>query len=352
MNYQKKDYHRIIRKTLWIFLSTVVFLLSCGESAEEKARRNAEEQHRLAQEDSAALKIGVMPTLDCLPLYVAKEYGLIDSSKADIRLKYFTAQMDCDTAISRKRVDLTISDVVRVERMRRNGIALDYYSSTNTDWELIANKRDSIEDIAQLEGRMVAMTRFSATDMLSSVALDSVNLTDNKVFRVQINDVNIRFQMLRNNEMNALWLTEPYAAAAKAEQHNVLMTSGDKGLQLGVIAIRDDIKKDSLRQVQIDILTRAYNAATDSINTMGIKHFSDVIAKYYHVSLSILSFLSDSISFHHVSAPKEVNINIAKKWLDVNDRPLDVDIKSGEMLRPDITNKDESIVDSKKMTSK
>ena len=53
-------------------------------------------QQRIQQqrEDSAALKIAVMPTLDCLPLFVAKETDLFDKDVSDIRLKMFTAQMD------------------------------------------------------------------------------------------------------------------------------------------------------------------------------------------------------------------------------------------------------------------
>ena len=38
------------------------------------------------KEDSLAFKVGVLPTLDCLPMYVAKEQCLFDTAKADIRL--------------------------------------------------------------------------------------------------------------------------------------------------------------------------------------------------------------------------------------------------------------------------
>ena len=51
---------------------------------------------------------------------------------------------------------------------------------------------------------MIAMTRHSATDYLSTLVIDSVK-TKYDVYRVQINDLNIRLRMLLNNEMDAAW---------------------------------------------------------------------------------------------------------------------------------------------------
>ena len=46
---------------------------------------------------------------------------------------------------------------------------------------------------------MIAITRYSATDYLATLAIDSVH-PKYDVYRVQINDVNIRLKMLLNNE--------------------------------------------------------------------------------------------------------------------------------------------------------
>ena len=55
-----------------IFLLAVIVLLSaCGQSYEEKVRLSRAERARLAQEEAAALKVAVLPTLDCMPVYLA-----------------------------------------------------------------------------------------------------------------------------------------------------------------------------------------------------------------------------------------------------------------------------------------
>ena len=73
-------------KRLLTGLMAALVILSCGQSYEETKRLSREQRRKQAREDSAALKIAVMPTLDCLPIYVAKERQLFDTD-VDIRLK-------------------------------------------------------------------------------------------------------------------------------------------------------------------------------------------------------------------------------------------------------------------------
>ena len=82
-----------------LLLLLVSMLIACGPSYEESRRIGKAEKDRLRREDSLALKVGVLPTLDCLPFYVAKEYCLFDSFKADVRLKTYRKQIDCDEAL-------------------------------------------------------------------------------------------------------------------------------------------------------------------------------------------------------------------------------------------------------------
>ena len=173
-------------------------IVGCGQSYEETKRQSRAQRLRLMREDSAALKIAVMPTLDCLPLFVAKERQLFDTA-VDIRLKYFTAQMDCDTAIMNHRVEGTITDLVRAERMKKLGTDLQYFTATNAYWVLLSNRQQRMTGLKNLEDKMVAMTRYSVTDLLSELAVDSAQLQPEQVFRVQVNDVTVRMKMLENN---------------------------------------------------------------------------------------------------------------------------------------------------------
>ena len=135
INENKMKYIRIFT----VVVTGLLMLVSCGQSYEETKRLTRAQRLKLAREDSAALKIAVMPTLDCLPLYIAKDHQLFDTV-VDIRLKRFTAQMDCDTAMLRGRVEGMVTDLVRAERITQLGTPLRYLASTNAYWLLISNR--------------------------------------------------------------------------------------------------------------------------------------------------------------------------------------------------------------------
>ena len=111
-----------MRKIVLLFAS-ILLLAGCGQSYKDSKELSRQQRLKLWREDSAALKIAVMPWVDCLPVFVAKDHQLFDTA-VDIRLKQFTAQMDVDTAFQRGRVEGGFTDLVRAERMMKEGLPL------------------------------------------------------------------------------------------------------------------------------------------------------------------------------------------------------------------------------------
>lgn len=294
-------------KSFFICIIFAALAISCGKSYDEQKRLSRAERARLHRQDSLALKIAVVPTLDCLPIYVAKERVLYDTVRLDLRLRYFTAQMDCDTAIAGRSVEGMVSDLVRTERLKREGTPLQYVSATNINWYLFTNRKARIKKLDQLGDKMVAMTRYSATDFLTDAALEGVK-TSSVVFRIQVNDVFVRQAMLLNNEMDAMWLAEPQATVARLNGHASIYDSQKKGLKLGVMAFRDDAMKDKRRKAQIELFKKAYNAACDSLNKYGIPHYYELLNKYYKLDERYVKALPKT-RFEHINKPRLKDID-------------------------------------------
>ena len=313
-------------KRLILGITLIGLLAGCGMSYEETKRLKQEQVRRELREDSAALKVAVMPTLDCLPFYVAKERQLFDTA-VDIRLKQFTAQMDCDTALLRGRVEMAISDIVRVEKWKgekgpstgsgtvKGTVKPSYVTATNAYWLLIGNRNQRISTLKHLDDRMVAMTRYSVTDLLADLAVDSAKLKPERVYRIQVNDVNVRLDMLENNEMDALLLTEPQVTAALTKKHHVLLDTREMDMWMGVIVEDSVTMSHANRQRQREVLLKGYNDACDSLNRFGVRHYADIIRKYYHLSDQTLLQLPDSLNYQHAKAPRKQDIERASKYL-------------------------------------
>lgn len=297
-----------------LILAGVTLIASCGVSYKESKRLSRLERARLAKEDSAALKIAVMPTLDCLPMYVAREYKWFCDGKTDIRLKYYTSQIDCDTAILNGRVEGAVSDLVRVARMNSRGAKLKAQIATAAYWQLITNRNSRIRELKQLDDKMVAMTRYSVTDMLTQQVVDSAKLANEKVFRVQINDVNVRLQMLQNNEIDAIFATEPQATLARQSKHKVLLDTRKLGWNMGVITFRDKPMKDVDRKRQYDVFVKAYNQACDSINKNGIARYADLVQKYCHIERAQLDSIP-KMRYEHAVGPRQTDMARAEKYI-------------------------------------
>ena len=295
-------------------MAAVAFMSACGNSYQETKRLSRLERQRLAKEDSAALKIAVMPTLDCLPLYVAREYKWFCDGKTDIRLKYFTSQIDCDTAILNGRVEGAVSDLVRVARMNKSGAKVKPQIATAAYWQLFTNRNSRIRQLNQLDDKMVAMTRYSVTDMLADHVVDSAKLKSERVFKVQINDVNVRLQMMLNNEMDATFVTEPQATLARLAKHKVLLDTRKMNWHMGVIAFREKPMKDVDRKRQYDVFVKAYNQACDSINKNGIARYAHLMEKYCRTRSAVLDSIPKT-KFPHAVGPREKDVLRAEKYI-------------------------------------
>jgi len=315
--YSKKyDYFCKLMKQTLLYLIALCFLMTaCGPSQEEQQRLSQEERLRAWREDSAALKIAVMPTLDCLPLYVAEATGMFQRMGADIRLKYYTAQMDCDTALVRGRVEGMVSDLVRTERLQQLGTPLEYKTSTGSYWQLLTGVMARIRQLKQLDDKMLAMTRYSATHLLAELVVDSAKLDAQRVFFIQLNDVKVRLSMLQTNTMDALLLPEPQATQARLLKARVLIDSRRLDLRLGVIAFSQQALKDTVRQRQAEVFLNAYNMACDTINAHGISHYASLLEQYCGLSVAQVDSLPRDFLFEHASLPRKKDISRAKEWL-------------------------------------
>ncbi len=303
--------HVYIRFTLFLL---IMGLIGCGGSSYEKERQEAKvRQQKQEKQNAEALKIGTLPTLDCLPFYVAMEEELFDTA-AHIRINGFDSQIDADAALMKKKIEGCVTDIVRAQRMISKGIPVHYLTTTNAYWQLISSRSARLTQLKQLEDKMIAMTRYSVTDYLSDLAVDSAKLKQDMVFRVQINDPNVRMKMLLNKEMDAVLLTEPQATTARLYKNPVLMDSRNKQLRMGAVVVREELMKNKRRQEQIEALVKGYNAACDSINKKGVAHYATLVKQFTKTDDRTIKALP-KITFHRAEAPTEKDLSKADKWL-------------------------------------
>lgn len=292
---------------IYIFL-VLVALVACnkndGSSSSEKASEEAVPD---------GMNIGVMPTIDCLPIYIAYDRGWLDEAGISVNLVPFTAHMDIDTALVGKSLDGAFTELFRTEYItKKQGVKFYYASTTELQWNLIANKDTRLTRLEQLGDKMIAMTRFSATDYLSDKALADVK-TQANVYRVQINDIGVRYAMLTNNQMDTGWLPEPFFTMAVLNGQRVLKPAKQKD-KFGVLAFREKYSKKEENKEKIAQLMKVYDRACDSLNKYGFKVYAPELQKYCSVDTSVVNRLP-RITYIHTEKPTEETLAKVHEYL-------------------------------------
>lgn len=262
--------------------------------------------------NDSTLRIAVMPTLDCLPLYVADATGMFGEEHLNVRLMKYTAQMDCDTAILRGRVQGVFTDLVRAQHLRQKGANLHEVGATNLHWQLISNRNARLKDVRQLGDKMVGMTRFSATDFLTADLIDR-SKPKNEVFRIQVNNVFIRLKMLVGYEIDAAFMPEPQATVARMGKNNVLADTKAKDIRLGVAVFSMAAKDQKKVRQALPAFVKAYDRACDSLNIRGIQHYADLLKAHFQLNDAAVKALPKT-AFAKMSAVREKDRNAIKDF--------------------------------------
>ncbi len=242
-------------------LSTLLILATLAACTQKASEISPEEQ---AARDRLALQVAVMPTTDCLPLYLAAECGIADSLGLEMRLRTYMAQMDVDTALQKGRVTVAYSDLIRALRLV-DKTPLKAIMKGETSMSLVAVKGNRVNKIHQMKERMVAISRLSTSDYWCDQMLDSAFMLKEDLYRPQVHDIQLRTEMLRTNLVDAAILPEPYTQWMKLEGNPIVYTSPQKGPHFPAWVVLKDSTLDQRKEAQVRLLMEAYDIAAKQI---------------------------------------------------------------------------------------
>lgn len=271
-------------------LAGVIYLLTQRRSqpAEPEVPQDIE------VDDSLALNIMCTPTLECLPFYHALESGICDSLKLSLGITTETSQFDIDSLIRRtKTVDGAVIDMYRIEyyRKHRNPLPVIETIRLYGVWRLIASKRlNHVNELAKLKKRTVATSRFATSSLLLEQSIHDVkDLKFSDIYHAQINDFEIRNNMLEEDQIDAAVVPEPYAAISAVRGHNILWSNPEVATL--VLCFRTPVYRSQAKQKQIEQLRQAYNAAVLDLNLHGVHAADSALIKTFHLPKAVIDTL-------------------------------------------------------------
>ena len=240
---------------LTLLLSILLLLSGCSQKEPEKKIPVA-----APKADSTQIAIALLPTLDCLPFYYAAQQHIYDSLGLSVRFPVYRSQMDAEQSVIDGKTSGCATDLFRTGWMQGRKIPVRFLFATNREWQLIGNKVLRISNIAQINDRMIGMTRNSVPDYITDFVVSKLK-KNSQALRAQVNNLAIRQQMMENNQIEIAILPQPQALTALKDGHTALPLArstyeGFSGLALSTRLIHNPAYKD-----KTGLLLKGYNEA-------------------------------------------------------------------------------------------
>ena len=304
----KQTYHTIL------FFTFCLLFFACQRTTEGIS------PEELAKRDSLALHVGVMPVMECFPIYYAQKMGFFTEEGVDVSLKEYLSQMDCDTAMQNKRVEVGYGDLIRALQMTEE---IDVIAELQGRMSLVTARSKRIRQLKHLNERMVGLDRLSTSDYWSDKLMERAALEQTAIYRPQINDVQLRTFMLTEQLLDAAILPEPYASVAARKGNRQLFSTNDSTPSFACLTVARQTLSDTTRVGQIQRFLNAYSKAVDELN--GSTRNEDSIRNILQNNYALEASVADSLpwpTFHHVRKPKAENVDIALQWLRKRERNI------------------------------
>ncbi len=254
---QRKKRHIVVVSVLFLAIVPILFIFFTGKK---------EEVVIAEKPDSTALKIAVLPVIECLPLYVADLCGIADSTGLNLQVIPYEASMDVDTSFINHTVDGAVGDMVKLTKWKSQSDSITAIISGKLDLSLVTSRHSRISNVKGLKEKIVGITRESIIDFYADKLVASSSMDTIELNKPQINNIFVRSRMVEQNQYDGAILPEPYASICVS--HGGKRVSNIKELNdidnRFVLVFHDSVL--IARKKDIDKLKQSYNLSVDYIN--------------------------------------------------------------------------------------
>lgn len=238
-------------------------MVACGSKKEE------------VQTEKTKLTVGVMGSIDAVPLVIAEQNGYFEEEGVDLDLQIFKAANDRDAALQAGELDGVLCDETAISIYRNSDIDMKITGTTNGSWTLVAGKDSGITSLSDLKGKKVGISKNTMIEYLADDIALSNGLEVSDIEKVAIPAMPARLEALKNNQIDAAILPAPFNDTAVADGGVEITKIYNKDIMISVTAfLQEVIDKDANA---IKGFYNAYNKAIEFINSNDISEYEDII---------------------------------------------------------------------------
>jgi len=278
----------------FLLLSFLIILPGCGDKKSQ----------------SEVLNLGVMSSMDYLPLAVAQREGYFEKEGLNIKIQKFYSANDRDAAFQSGNVDGVVIDFTGAVLQKAGGIDLKLTSKCDAPFYVVASA--SIDSLSQLRGKKVAVSQNTVIDYCVDMSLKSVEMTASDIEKVEINKIPLRFEMLQNNKIDATGLPNPFALMAENSGSKIISSNSDLGFSITGIMFSQKAINDKPKMIKK--MYSAYNQGVEYLKNHSEEDIRDILTKDLGFTDDIVSKVTLPV-YTKAQMPTDGDIQSVVDWL-------------------------------------
>lgn len=228
-------------------LLSLALLFGCGKKNSKGNGGNPDRQE---------FALGVMASVDYLPFAVALDKGIYDSLGLDLRLEHFFSPVERDAALQGGVLDGAVTDYTSAALLNAAQLPIVLDMKCDGAFRLIVGQGKSIATLQDLRGKRLALSSNTVIEYTTDKLLAQAGIAPEEVEKVEIVKIPLRLEMLRNGEVDAAVLPEPFATMALESGLTSLISTKELGINLTGIALT---REASERKEAVNLLHQGYN---------------------------------------------------------------------------------------------
>ncbi|MHB0870796.1 MAG: ABC transporter substrate-binding protein [Chloroflexota bacterium] len=223
-----------------------------------------------AREESLSLKVGVLPIVDVLPMYVAEQAGYFEEQKLRVELVLFPSALERDSAFVAGQIDGELNDPISAGLLNKEGdrariVRLAYKGNESMAMMVVLLSPSSrIASPRELKGVPIGISKNSVIEYTTDRLLQSAGLAPSEIEKTEVTKIPVRAEMLAKGQLQAATLPEPLASLAQQQGARRLIDDSKTGTGQSVITFRQEVVSRNPEAIRRYLA--AYEKAVGMIN--------------------------------------------------------------------------------------
>jgi NitT/TauT family transport system substrate-binding protein len=170
--------------------------------------------------ESVPVRVGVLPILDSLPMYVAEAQGYFADEGIEIEFVPVSSAPERDQLMQSNQIDAMINELVSVIFYNKDStevIAVRFARTANETYpvfRIVASETSEVESIDDLKGVPIGVSEGTVIEYTTDRLLERAGFSSDEIVIIAVPKIPDRLNLLASGQLEAANLPDPAASLA------------------------------------------------------------------------------------------------------------------------------------------